>query len=71
MGAHFDEPYDRVTDYLKLRIYHVRQTFSHCKQPPFVELVSTGVADGALGYSQYVEIFEPYWLDGIPHESVP
>ena len=69
MGAHFDDIYDRVTDYLKLRIYHVRRTVSQCKQPPFVELVSTRVADGAVGYSQYVDIFEPYWLEGIVRDT--
>lgn len=67
MGGHFDDTYDGATDYLKLRIYHVRQTVSRCKQPPFVELVSTRVADGAIGYSQYLDVFEPCWLDGIPY----
>ena len=65
MGGHFNDIDDRLTDYLKLRIYHVRRIVSQCKQPPFVELINTGVADGAVGYSQYVDIFEPYWLDGI------
>lgn len=69
MRGHFDDIYDPVTDYLKLRIYHVRQTVSRSRQPPCVELVSTGVADGAVGCSQYVDIFGPYWLDGIPYDT--
>ena len=68
MGGHFDDKHDPARDYLKLRIYNLRQTVSQCKQPPVVELVSSGVADGAVGYSSYVDVFEPYWLDGIPYD---
>lgn len=61
-----------LADFLRLRIYHLQYAESLVTRAPFysARLVATGVPDGAKGWCNHVDLFELYWLDGLPRDTV-
>ena len=68
MGMNHYTP-NSASTFLQLRIYHVNYDCRYRNAlSPKLHLIARGTPADAWGNAEHLDIFTPYWLDGIPRD---